>query len=171
MRETLEGLTKQFGKIPNIFATMAHRPNVQTVLKATGHSEIAYEFSGQSSDRARREAQKWEAEILRSPLEDRDVLNVIHLVRLTELYAPKEWGVGGEIDVAEITPTNGVHWIRRKPECQETSADAALRPRPIPAAKASVGAAWEKRPGALFNENFAAYVATLPPNTTAPGPP
>src|SRR5258706_15688023 len=23
-----EGLTKQFGKIPNIFATMAHRPNV-----------------------------------------------------------------------------------------------------------------------------------------------
>ena len=28
VRETLEGLTKQFGKIPNIFATMAHRPNV-----------------------------------------------------------------------------------------------------------------------------------------------
>jgi alkylhydroperoxidase family enzyme len=28
LRETLEGLTKQFGKIPNIFAAMAHRPNV-----------------------------------------------------------------------------------------------------------------------------------------------
>jgi len=28
----------------------------------------------------------------------------------------------------------------------------------------------EKRPGALFNENFAAYLATLPRNTTAPGP-
>jgi protein-tyrosine phosphatase len=28
----------------------------------------------------------------------------------------------------------------------------------------------EKRPGALFNENFAAYLATLPPNITAPGP-
>ena len=28
VHETLEGLTKQFGKIPNIFATMAHRPNV-----------------------------------------------------------------------------------------------------------------------------------------------
>jgi protein-tyrosine phosphatase len=28
----------------------------------------------------------------------------------------------------------------------------------------------EKRLGALFNENFAAYLATLPPNTTAPGP-
>jgi len=28
VRETLEGLTKQFGKIPNIFATMAHRPKV-----------------------------------------------------------------------------------------------------------------------------------------------
>jgi hypothetical protein len=28
----------------------------------------------------------------------------------------------------------------------------------------------EKRPGALFNENFAAYLAALPPNTTGPGP-
>ena len=26
----------------------------------------------------------------------------------------------------------------------------------------------KKRPGALFNENFAAYLAALPPNTTAP---
>jgi hypothetical protein len=25
-------------------------------------------------------------------------------------------------------------------------------------------------PVVLFNENFAAYLATLPPNTTAPGP-
>jgi protein-tyrosine phosphatase len=28
----------------------------------------------------------------------------------------------------------------------------------------------ERRPGALFNENFAAYLTTLPPNTIAPGP-
>jgi hypothetical protein len=28
VHETYEGITKQFGKIPNIFATMAHRPNV-----------------------------------------------------------------------------------------------------------------------------------------------
>ena len=28
----------------------------------------------------------------------------------------------------------------------------------------------EKRPGALFNENFAAYLTALPPNTTAPSP-
>jgi protein-tyrosine phosphatase len=28
----------------------------------------------------------------------------------------------------------------------------------------------EKRPGALFNENFAAYLSALPPNTTASGP-
>jgi protein-tyrosine phosphatase len=28
----------------------------------------------------------------------------------------------------------------------------------------------EKRPGALFNENLAAYLATLPPDITAPGP-
>jgi len=27
----------------------------------------------------------------------------------------------------------------------------------------------QKRPGALFNENFAAYLAALPPNTIAPG--
>jgi alkylhydroperoxidase family enzyme len=28
VHKTLEELTKQFGKIPNIFAAMAHRPNV-----------------------------------------------------------------------------------------------------------------------------------------------
>lgn len=28
LHETLEAMTKQFGKIPNIFASMAHRPNV-----------------------------------------------------------------------------------------------------------------------------------------------
>jgi protein-tyrosine phosphatase len=28
----------------------------------------------------------------------------------------------------------------------------------------------EKRPGALFNENFAAYLGTLTPKSTAPGP-
>ena len=28
----------------------------------------------------------------------------------------------------------------------------------------------EKRPGALFNENFAAYLTALPSNTAAPGP-
>lgn len=28
----------------------------------------------------------------------------------------------------------------------------------------------EKRPGALFNENFAAYLTALPSNTTAPRP-
>jgi protein-tyrosine phosphatase len=29
----------------------------------------------------------------------------------------------------------------------------------------------EKRPGALFNENFAPYLVTLPPDTTAPARP
>jgi uncharacterized peroxidase-related enzyme len=28
VHETYEGMTKRFGKVPNIFATMAHRPNV-----------------------------------------------------------------------------------------------------------------------------------------------
>jgi protein-tyrosine phosphatase len=28
----------------------------------------------------------------------------------------------------------------------------------------------EKRPGALFNENFAAYLSAVPPDTTTPGP-
>ncbi len=28
VREVFEGLTKKFGKMPNFFATMAHRPNV-----------------------------------------------------------------------------------------------------------------------------------------------
>jgi alkylhydroperoxidase family enzyme len=28
VHETFEGMTKRFGRVPNIFATMAHRPNV-----------------------------------------------------------------------------------------------------------------------------------------------
>ncbi len=33
LRETFDAMTKKFGKVPNIFAAMAHRPNVlQTFL-------------------------------------------------------------------------------------------------------------------------------------------
>ncbi len=28
VHETYEGMAKKFGKVPNIFGTMAHRPNV-----------------------------------------------------------------------------------------------------------------------------------------------
>ena len=28
VHETYDGMTKRFGKVPNIFGTMAHRPNV-----------------------------------------------------------------------------------------------------------------------------------------------
>ncbi len=37
LRETFDGMTKAFGKMPNIFATMAHRPEVlQTFVPLYG---------------------------------------------------------------------------------------------------------------------------------------
>lgn len=52
----------------------------QPVLKMTGHFEIAYEFSVQSSLRAKAEGQRWNLEMLSHSDTDREALNVLHLV-------------------------------------------------------------------------------------------
>ncbi len=89
----------------------------QIAFKIGGHNEIAYEFSVQSSERARIEAEHWALEMTKHSGEDPDVLNAIHLVNVSKTYAPAEWGIGGPVDVAEMIPKVGVRWIHRKPEC------------------------------------------------------
>jgi hypothetical protein len=113
------GLAAKGGFVPISVKSQPWEISRQTVLKAAGHAEIAYEFSAKTTYRAKTEAYDWEIEKRRHPLEDADVLNAVHLVRLSILYAPKEWGVGGDVDVAEITPSSGVRWVSRKHVCPE----------------------------------------------------
>jgi hypothetical protein len=89
----------------------------QNTFHLTGHGEVAYEFWVQSSTRAKIDWQGWQLELGKHLGEDADVLNAVHLVDVSESYAPADWGIGGAIDVAEIFPNTGVHWIHRKPEC------------------------------------------------------
>lgn len=89
----------------------------QIVFKAIGHGEIAYEFAGQSTPRARAEAFRWQGELRDNPAGDLDLRQAVHYVQLTEDLAPVDWGVGGHIDQAEILPHTGLQWIDRKPEC------------------------------------------------------
>ena len=89
----------------------------ENTFTLTGHGEIGYEFATEASTRAKTEAQRWALEMMNHRGEDPDVLTAIHLVDVSETYAPKDWGIGGPIDVVEIFPNTGVHWIQRKPEC------------------------------------------------------
>ena len=95
----------------------------QNIFKTTGHFETALEFRTQSSPRALAEAQRWQIEMNTHIGENPDVLNAEHLVDVSERYAPKAWGIGGPIDVVEMIPHKGVHWIHRKPECPEHGAN------------------------------------------------
>jgi hypothetical protein len=95
----------------------------QNIFKTTGHSETALEFWTQSSPRALAEAQRWQIDMNTHIGENPDVLNAEHLVDVSERYAPKVWGIGGPIDVVEMIPHKGVHWIHRKPECPEHGAN------------------------------------------------
>jgi hypothetical protein len=92
-----------------------------------GKDEIIREFYAQKTDRMKREAVDRKLEVHVHPPADLLVAEVAYLVGLTIKYAPKEYGVGGDIDVAEITPEKGVHWISRKPVCPEDSRAAQLK--------------------------------------------
>lgn len=95
----------------------------QNVFKVTGHFEIAYEFQAQTSPRARIAAQRWQLELNKHFGADADVLTAVHLLDVSESFAPEDWGIGGPIDVAEMLPKTGVRWIHRKPECPAEGVD------------------------------------------------
>ena len=80
-----------------------------------GQTGIVDEFKNLSTSRAREDRAAWLGE-------KRELLSseyAIHLVEKTIELNPDKFVVGGPIDVAEITPSNGVHWIRRKDECRQ----------------------------------------------------
>jgi hypothetical protein len=86
-------------------------------FKAIGHTEISDEFVFKTSERAKIDAQHFALELRNHRGEDLDALIAIHLVDVSETYAPADFGIGGPIDVAEIFPNTGVQCIHRKPEC------------------------------------------------------
>jgi hypothetical protein len=95
-------------------------PNGMT--KVIGYGEIIREYFNMKSARVLKEAERWQLELSTRHGEDLDVLNTVHLVEVTERFAPEKQGVGGPIDVAEIFPNTGRRWIHRKPECPKTGA-------------------------------------------------
>jgi hypothetical protein len=86
----------------------------QTQYKAMGHIKIANEFAHASSTRGLLDAEYWKSEMSKPGDEE---LYAAHLVEVTEAYAPEELGVGGPVDVVDMFPGEGLHWVRRKPEC------------------------------------------------------
>ena len=94
----------------------------QMQYKAIGHIKISDEFANATSSRAMLDANYWKSEMNKPGSEE---LYAAHLVEVTEDYAPRDWGIGGAIDVVEMLPNEGVHWIRRKPDCPS---DGVSRP-------------------------------------------
>jgi hypothetical protein len=79
----------------------------ENTFTLTGHGEIGYEFATEASARAKIEAQR-SLEMMKHRSEDPDVLTAIHLVDVSETYAPADWGIGGPIDFVEMFPNTGV---------------------------------------------------------------
>ena len=84
-------------------------------IHAYGQAGIVEEFANLSTPRAREDRAMWIGK-------KRDLFSSEYAIHLVEKTIQLNLGrsvVGGPIDVAEITPTNGVHWIRRKDECRQ----------------------------------------------------
>jgi hypothetical protein len=88
----------------------------QVQYKAMGHIKIADEFAHAASSRGLLDAQYWKSKMTETGSEE---MYAAHLVEITEIYGPEEWGVGGPVDVAEMLPSKGLQWVRRKPGCPE----------------------------------------------------
>ncbi len=81
-----------------------------------GKSAIALEILANETARARKENSRWVAELQKIPAADKIVSSNIRLVQLTEMYDGTS-DVGGPIDALDLSPSDGVRWIQRKPNC------------------------------------------------------
>jgi hypothetical protein len=118
---------KELLKKHHFAPVMISKPQAWTItsevnLRATGHREIADEFSGETSLRAKQEALRWNVQMFGKSSTDIETLKLQHLIDLSITYAPYEWGIGGAVDEVELTPGTNVNWIHRKTECPENSA-------------------------------------------------
>jgi hypothetical protein len=87
-----------------------------------GEPEIAIEFAGLNSDRAKQDAAEFNLGDSAFPGDyNWDVSRAIHMVELTEQYHVGN-DVGGPVDAVQLRWWDGaerIHWYARKPNCQE----------------------------------------------------
>jgi hypothetical protein len=59
----------------------------------------------------------WNSVALRSAIKDPDAQRAVKFIDLTILYDRRKAGVGGDVDVVELTRSGGVTWLNRKQGC------------------------------------------------------
>lgn len=82
---------------------------------ATGKPEVANEFLGLTSERAKKEKRTWKPPRGSDPA-DYPVWKAARLVELTERYGPRK-EVGGPIDIVELDKNGTVCWLANKKNC------------------------------------------------------
>ncbi len=87
-------------------------------IMGIGRTEILAEFKTLQTPRSRDETTRWETEVATKPPEERQALKIIQLVSWTITF-DKRNVVGGPVDAVELSPREGVRWIRRKANCPE----------------------------------------------------
>jgi hypothetical protein len=81
---------------------------------AIGETDIAEEFIGLKSERAKKEAQEWKPPKNSKP-QDYDILKTMRLVELTIKYGSAL--VGGPIDAVELDKDGSLRWFANEKNC------------------------------------------------------
>jgi hypothetical protein len=121
----IEGAYERLRYTRALHSIQAHPPDVvslpdQMMYSAVGgERDIALEFKEGKTERAQREAKSTVIKARNWSPADSDALMAKRLVELTIQYTLHPDHVGGDIDVAELSPKSGVRWIYRKPNCKE----------------------------------------------------
>jgi hypothetical protein len=93
-------------------------PPVAIQFLAFGQPEVAQEFIDGKSERAIAEAKMWQKQMQKQSVEDRDWLTAVRYVELA-IEFDASGDVGGHVEVAQLTPKDGIEWKQNPGRCPE----------------------------------------------------
>lgn len=91
-------------------------PQTKVKFEAFGVSSTFLKFEDAPQNLSADDLRIWNSIPLRKAIKDPDAQRAVKFVDLTIAYDPLKQGVGGDVDVVELT-TCGVKWLNRKQNC------------------------------------------------------
>jgi len=82
-----------------------------------GQDEVVDEFLNQTSDRAKEYMKGFMPQLSGLTIDQKRAAISSKLIELSILYHPDKSELGFPVDVLQLRPTTGVHWISVKPNC------------------------------------------------------
>jgi hypothetical protein len=92
-------------------------PESRVKFEAFGVSSTFLKFENAPEKLSADDLRIWNSVPLRSTIKDPDAQRAVKFIDLTILHDPRKAGVGGDVDVVELTKSAGVTWLNRKQNC------------------------------------------------------